>query len=218
MLIREFAAPVLALFLAAVVAAADETKAPDPPKSPPAVAAIHEYEKSVHDADEAFRHARLLAETKLVQKLKIALTAATKAGSLPEANAIDAQITAANARITDLTANKAQPEGKTFVVAANKAWQPTVKVSAGQWLKITAHGKWCSNINARAATTSGPDGKGDRGWLEGKIGDGQVIRIGSQAEFTVENDGDLLLEMADSVRDDNDGSMTVVIVILPSKP
>jgi hypothetical protein len=217
--IREFAAGILAFFLsAAITAAAGETKPAEPPKSLAAVSAIREYEKSVHEADEACRHARLLAEMKLVQKLKIAIAAATKAGSLPEANAIDAQMTAANARIADLTSNKVTPEGKTFVIVAEKGWQPTVKVSAGQRLKITAQGKWCSNINARETTTSDPDGTGDRGWLEGRIGEGQPIHIGSQAEFAAERDGNLQLEMNDSDRSDNDGSVTVVIVVLPPKP
>jgi hypothetical protein len=91
--------PLLLCLFVGCVFAADEPPAPERPKSPPAVTALKDYDKQMHDAEDAFRKAQVAAERKLIDKLKVAMIAATKAGNLSEANAIDAQVKAATARI-----------------------------------------------------------------------------------------------------------------------
>jgi hypothetical protein len=72
---------------------------PDRPQSSAALSAMREYDKSSRAADDAWRQAKAAADRKLIDKLHGALTAATKAGNLKEANAINAQVKAATARI-----------------------------------------------------------------------------------------------------------------------
>ena len=72
-----------------------ETAAPPQaarPASPAAATAFREYDKASQAADDAWKQAATVAERKLIEKLKPALSVATKAGNLEEANAISSQI------------------------------------------------------------------------------------------------------------------------------
>jgi hypothetical protein len=79
------------------------TPPPDRPTSPAAAAALKEYDKASQAADDAWKQAKLVAERKLIEKLKQALAIATRAGSLDEANLINSQIKAATARMEAAT-------------------------------------------------------------------------------------------------------------------
>jgi hypothetical protein len=79
-----------------------EAPKPDLPRSVPARGAIQDYEKSMHDAQDAYREAQISTERKLIDKLNAAMNAATKAADLPEANRIDAQVKMATARVEAL--------------------------------------------------------------------------------------------------------------------
>lgn len=99
--------------LAAGAWAAGAGDAPPPaagPKSPQAVAAVRKRDKAVDEAERAYRAAVLAAERQAVDDLKAAQAAAMKANNLPEANAIDAAVKAAQARIDALQRPKAAAE------------------------------------------------------------------------------------------------------------
>lgn len=74
----------------------------DRPKSPQATAALWKRDKAVDEAERAYREALLAAEREAVDDLKAAQATAMKAGNLPEANAIDAEVKAAQARVAEL--------------------------------------------------------------------------------------------------------------------
>ena len=83
-------------FVSGVVA--DEEAAPERPQSSAALGALREYERVSKAADDVYRQAEAAADRKLIEKLKPAMTAATRAGNLADANAIESQIKAANER------------------------------------------------------------------------------------------------------------------------
>ena len=114
-------ASLLAVVLCAITLAADKPKAPDRPQSPTALAALREYDKAVKDADETARQARLVAERKLIDKLKVSLTVATKAGNLVDANAIDSQIKAAQGRMEADTPTRPASRG---LIVKRAIWMP----------------------------------------------------------------------------------------------
>lgn len=79
------------------------TTPPDRPTSPAAAAALKDYDKASQAADDAWKQAKIVAERKLIEKLKQPLAIATRAGNLEEANSINAQIKAATARMDAAT-------------------------------------------------------------------------------------------------------------------
>jgi hypothetical protein len=111
----------LVVALCAIVFAADKPQAPERPQSPTALAALRDYDKAVKDADDAARQARLVAEHKLIDKLKVSLTVVTKAGNLADANAIDSQIKAAQGRMEADT--PARPASRGLIVK-RAIWMP----------------------------------------------------------------------------------------------
>lgn len=114
-------ASLLAVALCAITFAADKPKAPNRPQSLTALAALREYDKAVKDADEAARQARLVAERKLIDKLKVSLTVATKAGNLVDANAIDGQIKAAQVRVEADSPTRPASRG---LIVKRAIWMP----------------------------------------------------------------------------------------------
>ncbi|MDB5290148.1 MAG: hypothetical protein JWL69_1389 [Phycisphaerales bacterium] len=206
----KFAFALLAV-LCLITVAADEKPANAPPRSSSAVAAMKEYERSIDAAEKACREAKLLAENKLVEKLKPALVAATKAGNLVEANSIERVMKESKSRAEELRLSPEAP--KAFKIEAAEDWQPTVEVQQGQEIRIRAAGKWCANITKRKSTTFGPDGSDGSCYLEGRIGDGEAFRIGSSLNFTAKMAGTLEMRMHDSPRDDNDGALDVGIMM-----
>lgn len=111
----------LAFTLCTLARAADEPKAPERPQSPTALAAMREYDKVMKEADEVARQARLAAEHKLIDKLRVSLAAAIKAGNLADANAIDSQIKAAQERME--AASPPRPVGGGLIVK-RAVWMP----------------------------------------------------------------------------------------------
>lgn len=81
------------LAVACIPCLADD--APPKPTSPAAVAADKEFQHAVDVAEQAYKTAKAAATKRLVDKLTVAMKAATRAGNLAEANAIDAAIKAA---------------------------------------------------------------------------------------------------------------------------
>lgn len=193
---------------AAAAAAAADAPAPSGPKSQPAVAAVRKREKAVEEAERAYRAAVLAAERQAVDELRAAQVAAMKVNNLPEANASDAEIKAAEARI-DLLTGKGPAASR---VQANRGWQPVGKVKAGQRYRVTAKGTWCIDGKYPRENTTGPDGNGRGGYLEARVGEGKPFRVGSALEFTADADGNLEMEVNDSgSHDDNTGSVDIVV-------
>jgi hypothetical protein len=114
--------------------------------------------------------------------------------------------------------------GRGGVVHATKAnywainavddWQPTVEIRAGQRVEITAKGTW-SVYKIMKEADRGPNGREGfaGGWLEGKVGDGKVIRIGERHNFVANSDGMLSFRINDTYREDNDGTLNVTITV-----
>jgi hypothetical protein len=95
-------APLVLALVTAARAAAGAGETPEPParpKSPQAGAAIRKRDKAVEEAERAYRAALLAAERQAAEDLKAARAAAMKGDNLPEANAIDAGIRVAQARV-----------------------------------------------------------------------------------------------------------------------
>lgn len=95
---------------------------PERPKSSAAAAALGDYDKATRTADDAWKQARINAERRLIDKLKIARNVATRANDLTEANAIDAQIKSASGRIESLAA-PTPSEGVALVIRRGM-WVP----------------------------------------------------------------------------------------------
>lgn len=205
--------PVVALSAALLVfacIAAGEQKTPERPQSPAAVAAMRERDKAVKEADEVYHQARVKAERAMVAKLKIALAAATKAGNLSEANAIDGQIKIATAKMDELGG-----KSQVYVVAADKPWQQVATVDAGDYV-IAAQGKWKWNPTAsgesgpNGSTVSTPGGK-NVGALLIMVGEKQAL-AGERATIQVESDGTpISFQINDPDMSDNQGSLSVSI-------
>jgi hypothetical protein len=191
---------------------ADDKPADAPPKSPSAVAAMREYDKSIDAAEKACREAKLAAEKKLIEKLKPALIIATKAGNLAEANSIEKAMKDSSSRAEEL--RSPSDTQKVFKIEAARDWQRTVKVQEGQEISIRAAGKWCGNSNDRRNATVGPEGRPDGFYaLEGSIGGGPVFKIGSSFTITAKATGTLEMRMHDNDREDNDGALEVRVVV-----
>ncbi len=111
----------------------------------------------------------------------------------------------------------------TFVIPANVEWTETFYVEPGDYVSISASGKW--RYDPRPQFETGPDGLSNvfttlkPGILEGKFGDGDVIPIGSSWEGYASNRGKLLLGMyepkGNSVANYNDnlGNVSVNIFV-----
>lgn len=196
----------VALFASASMAA-DEPKAAQPPA---VIAAMRERDKEVKEADEEYHQALIKAERALIAKLKVALVASTKAGNLPEANAIDGQIKSATARLDELNG-----KSPLYAIKAEKTWQQVTTLAAGDYV-ITAQGKW--KWNPSAIGECGPNGSnksslGGRnvGALLVMVGDKQGL-AGERATIHVESDGTpISFQMNDQTFEDNQGSLTVTI-------
>lgn len=206
-------ARLLSVLLVCACVAADEPKAVERPQSAAAVAAIHERDKAIKEAEDACHQAEIKAERAMIAKLKVALVAATKAGNLSEANAIDAQIKAATARVDGVNG-----KSLVFAVKAEKPWQRVANFSAGDYV-ITAQGKW--KWGAHAGEECGPNGSDEKsvggkgvGALLVKVGEKQSL-AGEQTTIHVESDGtSVSFQMNDDTFDDNQGSLTVTIAKL----
>jgi hypothetical protein len=85
------------------------------PKSAAGVAALNEYDKASQAADLVWKQQKAVAERKLIEKMKVAMNVATRAGDLNEANRIDQQIKAATGRLEAATLPQL-PEGTGLVV------------------------------------------------------------------------------------------------------
>jgi hypothetical protein len=198
-----------ALFVLTCVAA-DVQKSPERPQSPAAVAAMRERDKAVKEADEAYHQARIKAERAMITKLRVALAAATKAGNLSEANAIDGQIKIATAKVDELNG-----KSQVYVVTADKPWQQVATVEAGDYV-IAAQGKWKWNPTAsgecgpNGSTNASPGGK-NVGALLVMVGEKQDL-AGERATIHVESDGTpISFQMNDPDIGDNQGSLTISI-------
>jgi hypothetical protein len=197
------------LFVCACMAV-EEPKPPDRPQSSAAVAAIRERDKAMKEADEVHHQAEVKADRAMVTKLKVAIAAATKAGNLSEANAIDWQIKIATARVDELNG-----KATVYVIKAEKPWQQVATLDVGDYL-IAAQGKWkWGNI---ASAECGPTGS-SKNTVDGKnvgallvmVGDKQAL-TGERATIHVESDGTpVSFQMNDETFDDNQGALTVTI-------
>jgi hypothetical protein len=123
--------------------------------------------------------------------------------------------------------NAVTPEGesgpiaKTVRVDAKQAWQFAAKVKKGSQLKLTAEGQWGSHSLKVSPSGHVSD---DKRYLTnplvnavplsliGRIG-GQVFEVGTAASVTVEQDGDLKLQINEphSLLHDNEGIIRVRI-------
>jgi hypothetical protein len=215
------------LVLASGVALADDAKdAPKSPQSPAAVGAMKDYQKAADDADAACRAIKVAACKKLVSKLTVARTVATKAGNLAEALAIDNQIKEANDRLAELSAahSSSSDSAEKVVVPANTTGVNVGRVHKGDAIQFHATGTWCSATSRRDIATAGPDGTeaiaGDfvkgkpQNALICKIG-GSYYFVGSSSVVTAGEDGIVELRMNDSGLTDNDGSLTVLCQVNP---
>lgn len=89
----------IAVLLAGFALGADEP--PPPPKSAPALAAIHKAESAQKVAQETYDAAMFKAKKTEIEELRIAVKTATRNGDLDEANAIAAQIKSIEADMGD---------------------------------------------------------------------------------------------------------------------
>ena len=113
---------VVLLSCTAAFAAESPSSAPERPKSAAAATALGDYDKATRTADDTWKQARINAERRLIDKLKIARNVATRANDLTEANAIDTQIRAASGRIESLSA-PTPSEGVALVIRRGM-WAP----------------------------------------------------------------------------------------------
>ncbi|MDB5355064.1 MAG: hypothetical protein JWN24_1517 [Phycisphaerales bacterium] len=199
-----------AFLLVSICIAADEPKAPERPQSPAAVAAMRERDKAIKDAEEAYHQAQIKAERAMIAKLKVALAAATKAGNLSEANAINGQIKIATVRVDELSG-----KSLAYAIRADKPWQQVTTLDAGDYA-ITVQGKW--KWAAPAYAECGPNGSTMK-IIDGKnvgallvmVGEKQAL-TGERATIHVESDGTpISFRMNDDTLQDNEGALTVSI-------
>ena len=101
-------------------------------KSASANAAIAKCDKAIAEAERIEKRAEVQALREMIPSLERAVSAATKAGDLDEANAINQKIKSAKERIRSLTAAPIQYE-----VFGNKGWQKLGRVEKGQHLPNT---------------------------------------------------------------------------------
>ena len=97
---------------------------------------------------------------------------------------------------------------------ANRDWQPALAVTRGTTIHVYAVGVWCINVKNRKNETCGPEGRGDAGYLEAKIGK-QEVKVGSSCTFKAEEAGKLAFAVCDGIRGDNDGAVMVFVTTDP---
>jgi hypothetical protein len=113
-------------------------------------------------------------------------------------------------------------------IQAKRPWTAMLPVRQGDDVEITATGLWSAEIGRGQAYVAGPDGKtspatGDQPdwYLEGRIGEAEPFKVGSNHRFTAAATGMLQLQMHDAKRTDNHGHVTARVRILrrqPAKP
>jgi hypothetical protein len=192
---------VLVLALGVLVAA----EAPAP-KSPAAVAAIQRSDAAIKRAEEQFRAAKTAALKQLAIDLRNAMSIATKAGNLDEANALKALLDQTQIDI-DATANAGKAQR--FTIRAERDWQDACEVTAGATLRVAAEGKW-SAVPGREP--HGPEGVAQQYHLEARVAEGVAFRVGANLEFVAAESGMLQFRMHDGKHGDNKGSVTVTLI------
>jgi type 1 fimbria pilin len=102
------------------------------------------------------------------------------------------------------------------VAGANDEWTPTtLSVNAGDILLITAEGRVRLGQYAGEVGPNGADQ--GLGALQLKIGVGAAVRVGARSYLTVEQSGQVKLKVNDTRYDDNTGSFTVHVIVIPAE-
>jgi hypothetical protein len=197
---------IIVLLLAAVSFGADAPQ----PKSPAAVQAIAKSERAIKSAEDAFRAAKLASLKQLVQDLRGAIVAATKAGQLEEANAIKAAMDGAQGEIDALVnAGKAHR----FVVKAGREWTETIQVTEGQQVSIQIDGQW--KFGHEAKNIGRPEGEADgkRFGPIARVADGPSISVGAQSTLTADRDGIISLRLDGGAWNNDSGAVTAIVTV-----
>jgi hypothetical protein len=200
------------LLIGGIVLASDAP--PASPKSPAARAIVEKHDAAVKKAELAYKQAIHLADKQEAAEAEVAIRAAMNhqdLNAVEELNQI--KKAAAEREAEDLT--KLDGRAQTFMIYANKDWQPTIQVKKGQKIAVTAEGKWCYNTDRRRFCTADgykdPAGQGAWGQLQACINGDDAFAVGSRSSFVCSTDGTLMFRMDDSIRSDNSGILTVSV-------
>ncbi len=95
-------------------------------------------------------------------------------------------------------------------VRAKIPWVDVCDVRPGDFIDISAAGKWRLSVDGTPFDADGP-GKNRRGCLQARFGGGIPIKIGKEHSLLIPNGGKLQMGMDDDQHDNNVGFLTVAV-------